>query len=122
MASTFDLRAPYRLLRAHRDLRLLLTANLISQSGDWILGVGLAYAVYDLTGSTLASAMTVLAAYLPQVVAGPLAGVLVDRWDRRRTMVAANLVMAAGLAPLLLVTDADRVWLVFVVLAGQSVV
>ncbi|GAB3768261.1 putative MFS family arabinose efflux permease [Nocardioides ginsengisegetis] len=117
-----DLRAPYLLLRTHRDLRLLLGANVVSQGGDWILGVGLAYAVYDLTGSTMASAVTLLAAFLPQVVAGPLAGVLVDRWDRRRTMLVANLVMAAGLTPLLLVTDAERVWLVYLVLVGQSVV
>ncbi|MBB6626361.1 MFS transporter [Nocardioides sp. KIGAM211] len=116
----FDLRAPWRLLRRRRDLRLLVTASLVSLSGDWILGIGLAYAVYDLTGSTLASTGTLLAGLLPQVLAGPLAGVLVDRWDRRRTMIATNLAMAVGLLPLLLVTGADRVGLVYAVLVGQS--
>jgi len=118
----WNLRAPYALLRRYRDLRLLLAADLVSLSGDWILGVGLAYAVYDLTGSTLASAATLLAAFLPQVLAGPIAGVLADRWDRRRTMIGANLLMAAGLTPLLWVSTADRVWIVYVALGIQSVV
>jgi Na+/melibiose symporter-like transporter len=109
------------MLRERRDLRLLLAGQLVSMSGDWVLGVGLAYSVYDLTGSTLASAMSLLAAFVPQVVIGPLAGVLVDRWDRLRTMVWANVGMALGLLPLLLVTDATWVWLIYVVLAVESV-
>jgi Na+/melibiose symporter-like transporter len=112
---------PVRVLHDHRDLRLLLSGQLISSSGDYVLGVGLAYSVYDLTGSTLASAMSLLAAFVPQVVIGPLAGVLVDRWDRLRTMVWANVGMAVGLVPLLLVTDETWVWLIYAVLALQSV-
>lgn len=122
MTSAWNPRAPFTLLRRYRDLRLLLTADLVSLSGDWILGVGLAYAVYDLTGSTLASAATLLAAFLPQVVAGPIAGVFTDRWDRKRTMIVANLAMAAGLVPLLWVGTADEVWIVYAVLVAQSVV
>src|SRR3954470_14071033 len=98
-----DLRAPGRLLRGTRDLRLLLGAGLVSMTGDWLLGIGLTYSVYALTGSTLAPAITLLAGFLPQVLAGLVAGVFVDRWDRRRTMVVANLLLAAGLLPLLLV-------------------
>src|SRR5215207_1510692 len=111
MTSHFDLRAPVAVLRRRRDVRLLLSASLVSLTGDWVLGVGLAYAVYDLTGSTLASAATLLAAYVPHLVIGPVAGVFVDRWNRKHTMVIANLFMAAGMAPLLWVTDAGAVWL-----------
>src|SRR4051794_275588 len=118
----WDLQAPVRLLHRHRDLRLLLSAGLVSLGGDWVLGVGLAYSVYALTGSTLASAATLLSSFLPQVLVGSIAGVFVDRWDRKRTMVVANLVLAVGLLPLLLVHGADRIWLVYAVLAGESVV
>lgn len=121
MTSRFDVGGTVAVLRRRRDLRLLLSASLVSLTGDWVLGVGLAYAVYELTGSTLASAATLLAAFLPHVVIGPVAGVFVDRWDRKRTMVVANLFMAAGMAPLLWVGDADAVWLVYAVLAAQSV-
>jgi MFS family permease len=109
-------------LRQRRDLRLLLAANVVSLCGDWVLGIGIAYAVYDLTGSTLASAGSLLAAFLPQVVVGPVAGVFVDRWDRRRTMVGANLAMAVAVLPLVLVSDASTVWLLYPLLVLQSVV
>ena len=109
-------------LRDRRDLRLLLAANVVSLCGDWVLGIGIAYAVYDLTGSTLASAGSLLAAFLPQVLVGPVAGVLVDRWDRRRTMIVANLAMAVAVLPLVLVTDAERVWLLYPLLVLQTVV
>ena len=118
----FDLAGPGRLVRRTPDLRFLLGASLISMTGDWLLGVGLAYSVYALTGSTLASAAALLASFVPQVVVGSVAGVFVDRWDRKRTMVVANLVLAGGLLPLLLVSGSQGIWLVYVVLAAESVV
>src|SRR3954454_7028363 len=120
--ASLDLRSPVRVLARAPDLRLLLGAGLVSMTGDWLLAVGLAYSVYALTGSTLASAATLLSSFIPQVLVGSVAGVFVDRWDRKRTMVVANLVLAAGLLPLLLVTGTDRIWLVYAVLAGESVV
>jgi Na+/melibiose symporter-like transporter len=110
----------WRVLAGHRDLRLLLSAGLISQVGDWILRVGLAYLVYDLTGSTLASAAALLASLLPQIVFGSVAGVYVDRWNRRRTMVVTNLLLALGLLPLLAVHDQRQVWIVYLVTAVES--
>ena len=113
---------PWRLLRRRPDLARLVGAGLVSLTGDWLLAIGLSYAVYDLTGSTLASAGVFLTSLLPQVLTGPVAGVLVDRWDRRRTMVAANLLLATGLFPLLLVDDAGLIWVVYPVLVLESVV
>jgi Na+/melibiose symporter-like transporter len=104
----------------HRDLRRLLAAGLISTTGDWILRVGLVYRVYVLTGSTVVSALLLLASYLPQVLLGSVAGVFVDRWNRKRTMVVSNLLLAAGLLPLLAVSSAGRVWIVYVVLAWEG--
>jgi Na+/melibiose symporter-like transporter len=110
----------YRALGNNRDLRLLLVASLISLTGDWILRTGLAYQVYVLTGSTLASAGSVLASLLPQLILGSIAGVYADRWERRRTMVVTHLMMIAALIPLLTVNDAGEIWLVYLVIAVQS--
>jgi Na+/melibiose symporter-like transporter len=115
-------RAIWRVLAGHRDLRLVLSAGLISMTGDWILRIGLVYRVYALTGSTVASALTMASSFLPQVLLGAVAGVFADRWDRRRTMITADLLLAAGLLPLLLVRGAGQVWIVFAVLLFESVV
>ncbi len=103
-------------------LRLLVGAGLISLTGDWVLRVGLAYYIYVLTGSTLASALMLLASFIPQIVLNSLAGVFVDRWDSKRTMIVANLLLAAGLLPLLAVHSARQVWIVYAVMAVQSCV
>ena len=107
---------------AEPGVRLLLGAGLISLSGDWVLRVGLAYYVYVLTGSTVASAAMLLASFIPQIALSSLAGVFVDRWDPKRTMVVTNLALAAGLLPLLLVRHPSDVWVVFVVVAWEGAV
>lgn len=116
------MRATWRALADHRDLRLVLSAGLISQSGDWILLVGLLYHVYAITGSTVASALTMIASLVPQALFSSIAGVFVDRWDRKRTMITADLLLAAGLVPLLAVHGAGQVWIVFAVAGWEGMV
>jgi predicted MFS family arabinose efflux permease len=113
-------RATWRMLAGRRDLRLLLSAGTISLTGDWVLIIGLIYRVYAVTGSTVASALTMASSTAPQVLLGAVAGVFADRWDRKRTMIVANLLLAAGLLPLLLVRGAGQVWIVFVVMFTEG--
>ena len=116
------MRATWRMLAARRDLRLVLSAGIISLTGDWVLTIGLIYRVYAVTGSTVASALTMASSFAPQVLLGAVAGVFADRWDRKRTMIVANLLLAAGLLPLLLVHGAGQVWIVFVVMFAEGAV
>jgi Na+/melibiose symporter-like transporter len=111
---------PIRGVLRQRYLRRWLGAGLISLTGDWVLRVGLAYYVYRLTGSTLASALMLLSSFLPQIVLGSLAGVFVDRWDHKATMIVTNLLLAAGLLPLLVVHHAGQVWVVYAVMAWEG--
>lgn len=105
-----------------RHLRIVLSAGLVSLTGDWALRIGLAYYVYALTGDTAASALMLLASFVPQIVLGSLAGVFVDRWDLRRTMVTANLLLALGLLPLLMVHRPGQMWIVYAVTAWEGCV
>jgi predicted MFS family arabinose efflux permease len=89
-----------RVLRTRGFARLWL-ASLISLTGDWVLFAALPYEMYRRTGSTVTTAAIVIAALVPAVAFGSLAGVLVDRWDRRRTLIAVNIVQGAALLPLL---------------------
>ena len=107
-----------RILR-QRNFGLLWTAGLISLIGDWVLFVGLPVEIYRRTGSTLATAAMLLAGLVPALVLGSIAGVFVDRWDRRRLMVVVNVLLAVSLLPLLAV-DAAGIWVAYVVLVAAS--
>ena len=81
--------------------------------------VGLPFEIYRRTGSTLATGGMVLAYLVPSIALGSVAGVFVDRWDRRRLMVAVNLVLAVTLLPLLLI-DSLGLWVAYAVLLVAS--
>jgi MFS family permease len=106
-------------LLRQRNFGLLWAAGLISMIGDWVLIVGLPVEIYRRTGSTLATAGMLLAGLIPAIALGSIAGVFVDRWDRRRLMIAVNLLLALSLLPLLAV-DAAGIWVAYVVLVVAS--
>jgi MFS family permease len=113
------MKAGWALLR-RRDFGLLWTGGLVSETGDWFLLVGLPIWVLQITGSSLVTATVFLVGLLPGLVVGPLAGVLVDRWDRRRTLIAVSLAEAACLLPLLAVDGRDDLWIVYAVMAVEA--
>jgi len=84
-------------LLANANFRWLWLAHLISMFGDGLYNVALPWLVYRHTGSGAATALTLAAGGLPYVLVSPIAGVYVDRWDRRRTLVGADLLRAAVL-------------------------
>jgi MFS family permease len=109
----------FTLLR-RRDFSLLWFASLISQVGDWVLIAALPFYVYVTTRSTLASGATFLASNLPTILFGSAAGVLVDRWDRKRLIVFGEIAQGVVLLLLLLVQSEDALWLVYVVAFAES--
>jgi MFS family permease len=107
-------------LLRHRDFALLWSSGLISVAGDWLLHVALPFFVYERTGSTIATAGMIVASLTPAVLLGSVAGVFVDRWNRRRILVAANVLQAATVALLLLVPGGGWLGIVYVVAVLQS--
>jgi predicted MFS family arabinose efflux permease len=105
-----------------RDFALLWTGGLVSVAGDWVLNAALPFFVYDVTGSTVATAGMIVARLAPSVLLGSVAGVFVDRWRRKRVLVCTNLLQAAVVALLLLVPAEGSLWVVFAVAAAQSVI
>jgi MFS family permease len=102
-----------------RDYGLLWFGGFVSMLGDFVLFVGLPYEVYRRTGSTLATAGMTLAFLVPNILLGSVAGVYVDRWDRRRLMITVNLIQAVCILPLLLV-DQLGLWVIYAVLLTES--
>ena len=109
---------PYvALLRTNRNFRLLYIGQAISQLGDWFNAVAVFALLLDLTGSATAVAWMMIVQFLPMAVVGPIAGVVVDRVDRRRLMIAADIVRGVMILGLLLVRRPDQVWMAYVVMA-----
>lgn len=104
-----------------RDFRLLWAGRAVGALGTWLLVVAVPLHVLHLTGSPTAAGLTLAAEFLPPVVLGPVAGAVVDRWNRRTVLVAADVLRAAAVALLLLVREADDVWLVYVALVLEGV-
>ena len=86
--------APSGTIRAalrYPDFRWLVSGLAVSQVGDWLYNLALIVLVYDRTHSALWAGVTTAARVVPVVVLGPLGGVLADRFDRRRIMIACDL-------------------------------
>ncbi|HZQ35545.1 MAG TPA: MFS transporter [Dehalococcoidia bacterium] len=85
------------LLLANAHFRWLWLAHLVSMFGDGLYTVALPWLVFKHTGSGVATAITLAAGAIPYILVSPIAGVCVDRWSRRRTMIGADLLRALTL-------------------------
>ncbi len=90
-------------------------------TGDWLLAVALPIYVYQLSHSPAATATAVAARVVVGMLVSPIAGVYVDRWDRKRVMIVANTLQALVILPLIAVTSVDRLGLAYAVIAIQTV-
>lgn len=108
-----------RVLRL-RDYRLVAAGQLLSWLGDWLLLVAAPFFVLRMTGSTLATGLSVACGTVPALVLGPVAGVLADRWDRRRTMLAADVLRAAAVASMIAVRRPGEVWVIYAALVVEA--
>ena len=81
-----------RALRS-RNYRLFFGGQSISLIGTWMTRIATSWLVYRLTGSAMLLGITGFAGQLPMFLLGPFAGVLVDRWDRQRTMLWTQVIL-----------------------------
>jgi MFS family permease len=87
----------FRAVLAHRDFSLLWSGQLVSNIGTAIASLALMFYAYALTGSAMAMAILAIAQTLPVVAfAGPI-GVYVDQWNRKKIMVASDIVRAVAI-------------------------
>lgn len=107
-------------LLAIGDFRKLWLSHVISSFGDALTNLALLIMAQRLTGSTAAVATTAVAVALPQLLFGMFAGVLVDRWDRKRVMIASDLARAFLVLGFLAVSSPDRMWILYVVAFVQA--
>src|SRR4051794_32826923 len=107
----------HAILRSNRNFRLLFFGQTVSQLGDWFNSVAVFALLLDLTGSATAVAWMMIVQFLPGAIFGPMAGVLVDRVNRRRLMIATDLLRGGLILTLLFIRRPDQVWIAYVVMA-----
>lgn len=93
----------------HRNYRLYFIGQTISLVGTWLTRVATSWLVYRLTGSALLLGLSGFASQIPTVIATPLAGVLVDRWDRRRVLLLTQVCSVMPSAALATLTMLGRI-------------
>ncbi|MGI8857313.1 MAG: MFS transporter [Thermomicrobiales bacterium] len=107
----------YRAVFANRSFRIFWSGFSFSVLGDGMTRVALIWFVYSATGSARAVGMLLLCYTGPIIVGGLMAGMLLDRFDRRHVMIADNLTRGAviGLIPLLHALGRLTLWHAYVV-------
>ena len=92
--------APFTQLRRNRDFVLLVTGQLLSSAGSQLTTVAYPLLVLALTHSPAKAGIVAFARLAPRPLLGLLAGVAVDRWDRKRIMLAADAVRSIAIGAL----------------------
>ena len=108
--------------RWKRPFFTIWTSQAFSLFGSSLVQFALVWWITKSTGSATVLATATLVAMLPQIILGPFAGALVDRWNRRVVMMVADSAIALvslGLAVMFLIGRAE-VWQVFVVMTLRA--
>jgi MFS family permease len=100
-----------------RNYRLFAQGSLVSNVGTWMQRVAQDWLVLVLTGSAGALGLTTGLQFLPIVLFSPVAGVIADRYPKRKVLFATQLAMGAtaGLLGFLAITGLVQAWHIYVI-------
>jgi MFS family permease len=104
-------------LARHPAFVRLWLSGLFAETAEWMLQVALPVYVYQATGSAGSTALVMVTGILPMLLVSPVAGVVADRFDRRRVLYAVCLAQALVTVPLLF---GSHQVLIYVVMVAQS--
>jgi MFS family permease len=102
------------LLRHNRNYRFTWVGQVVSEIGDHFNNIAVFSLVLANTKSGLVVSGVMLSRAIPAVLAGPLAGVVLDRFDRKRVMMASDLVRAVVALGFILTVKHTDTWLIYV--------
>jgi predicted MFS family arabinose efflux permease len=105
------------LLRQNANYRYTWMGQVVSEAGDYFNNVAVLALVMEKTGSGMVVSGVFLSRAIPAVLAGPIAGVLLDRFDRRRIMIASDLLRAIVAAAFVFTVHEQRPWLLYLLSA-----
>lgn len=112
--------SPYRVFR-HRDFRLMWTGQFVSTAGTALTSLAASILVYRLTGSALSVGLMMMATAAPSLLVGLFAGVIVDRYDRKKIMIVTELLRAVLIAFIPFMVARNIVWLYIIVALASAI-
>ena len=105
----------------HKPVRRLSAAQVVSIFGDFLAIFAIFSVVSFRMHATATEVSLILVSFLlPLAIVGPLAGVFVDRWNVRRTMIASDLIRAVLAAFLVLATDVREIYVILFLMSSVS--
>ena len=109
------------MLRAlrYRNYRLFFGGQIVSLAGSWITTTATSWLVYRLTGSAVLLGLVGFAGQFPAFLLGPFAGILVDRWDRRRLLVVTQVISMIESFALAALTLSGRITVEWILVAQR---
>lgn len=105
----------------NRNFTLIWLGQLVSTIGSSLASLAASILVFRLTGSALSVGLMLMATAAPSLVVGLIAGVFVDRVDRKRIMIAADLVRGVVVVLIPFLIDANIAWLYLLVMLSSAV-
>jgi len=102
-----------QLLRRNRNYRFTWTGQIVSEIGDNFNNIAVFALAMALTHSGLVVTGVLLSRAIPAITIGPFAGVLLDRFDRKRIMIASDLVRAVVALGFIYAATSHRVWVLY---------
>ena len=94
---------------SHRNYRLYFVGQGISLIGTWMQQIAMSWLVYQMTGSSFKLSLVLFAGQIPALFLSPIAGVLVDRWNRHRVLVVTQTLAMTQALLLALLTGTGRI-------------
>lgn len=111
-----------QLIKQNPRMRNIWLAQVVSQLGDWFNTVALLGMLVDLTKQPSSASWAIVAQILPSAITGLfISGVVADRFDRKKIMLAADIGRAIVALSYLLIDSPSLVWVAYAATAGLSI-
>jgi len=111
--SVTNWRSYHTFLKTNRKYRIFWFAGVISQLGNWFNYIAIFVLLTKLTGSGQAVSWFLIAKFIPTTLFGPAAGVIADRFSRKRIMICCDLARIGIVLGFLTINDPSYVWIVY---------
>jgi len=105
----------------NRNFSLLWTGQLVSTMGSALTSLAASIYIFRLTGSALSVGLMLMATAAPSLVVGLFAGVFVDRYDRKKIMITADILRAVLIALVPVLVPLNVIWLYVIVMLTSAI-